>query len=196
MITNKLDESLALAEENNKLVKELLSKRAGELGGHASQERSIHIPSAVTASNVTAASSINDTVSEQQIESRLSQYSVIPPSMNTDDDDKENVSVQTNNILKEENAGLKEKLAAALQAHASTVVEKEQVVRRFQTIISPTRKRPEDVVPTPARQTAREKRAETQSINNSKTGRVMMLRSQSCLQSERGPTLRRSQRRL
>lgn len=166
------------------------------LGGYASQERP---PSAVIASNITAASS----VSEEQVESRVSQYLVNPPSMNTNtnDDDsstKENVSLQANNILKQQNAELTEQLAALKQAHASTVVEKEQLKREFQTIISPTRKRPEDVVPTPARQTTREKRAETQSINNRKTGRVKELRSRSCLQSERDPTLRqtRSQSRL
>jgi len=194
VLNNKLDDQAQINEENRQMLQTLLAMRAGEIGGYASQERP---PSAVIASNITAASS----VSEEQVESRVSQYLVNPPSMNTntDDDDsstKENVSLQANNILKQQNAELTEQLAALKQAHASTVVEKEQLKREFQTIISPTRKRPEDVVPTPARQTTREKRAETQSINNSKTGRLMMLRSQSCLQSERGPTLRRSQRRL
>jgi len=190
VLNHKLDDHAALLKE----CKELLEKSV--LGGYASQERP---PSAVIASNITAASS----VSEEQVESRVSQYLVNPPSMNTNtnDDDsstKENVSLQANNILKQQNAELTEQLAALKQAHASTVVEKEQLKREFQTIISPTRKRPEDVVPTPARQTTREKRAETQSINNRKTGRVKELRSRSCLQSERHPTLRqtRSQSRL
>jgi hypothetical protein len=196
VLNNKLDDQAQINEENNHLLKTLLAMRA-------SQEGSIRIPSAVTASNVTATSSINDTVSEEQVESRVSQYLVNPPSMNTNtnDDDsstKENVSLQANNILKQQNADLKEKFDALKQAHDSIKVEKEQVVRRLQTIISPTRKRPEDVVPTPARQTARQKRAEAQSINNRKTGRVKELRSRSCLQSERDPTLRqtRSQSRL
>ena len=140
-------------------------------------------------------------VSEQQVESLASRYGIKLPSISTDDDDsstKENVSLQANNILKQKNAELIEQIATLKQAHASAVVEKEQLKREFQTITSPTRKRHEDVHPTPSRQTARQKRAETQSINNRKTGRVKELRSRSCLQSERNLTLRqtRSQSRL
>ena len=201
MINNKLDDlSAQIDEQNHKMLEELkglLAKSAIKGAGVLDAASREGPPSAVMASNVTTTSS----VSEQQVESLASRYGIKLPSISTDDDDsstKENVSLQANNILKQRNAELIEQIAVLKQAHASTVVEKEQLKKEFQTITSPTRKRPEDLRPTPSRQTARQKRAETQSINNRKTGRVRELRSRSCLQSERNLTLRqtRSQSRL
>lgn len=190
-VSREVHESARKSEQENRMLMEELqkmNKRLFQLSVKDSKDDGptpVDIPFAVTTSRTS--SSINE-ISECSQKSRIS-ININPPSILSDDDDanKENTNLHTNNILRQENAELKEMLAAEKQAKDSIAAEKKQVVERLQTVISPTRKRPENVIPTLSRQTAREKRAETRSINNSKTGRVKKLQGQSCLHSERDP---------
>ncbi len=91
-------------------------------------------------------------------------------------------------------ADLEERLSNEQRNNASLTSQKLQVEKALQLFTSPTKKRPEDIVPKPKTLTQSERKAERDYVKRRKEGLVEQMKSRKILDSERVPTSRRTTR--
>lgn len=117
--------------------------------------------------------------------SRLS-LSIKPPSISHEDNEKKSTSSAAQlNILEHKVADLEEQLCTQMKNYASLASEKLQVEKALQMFTSPTKKRPEDVVPKQSIQTQSEQKAERKYVQRRKDGLIEQRQSRKILDSER-----------